>query len=133
VLQNHSTRERLTVIEVPVLMVFTKLDALETQAFVQLMGQGVDLNLARKETAAMAHKILATHFQEPFETTNGPPTDYVRLDGAQLYGSVSIVIDVYFQICAKTMPTVLSSSRRLLKPSPATPFECCSYPHSSTV
>ncbi|KAJ7908816.1 hypothetical protein B0H13DRAFT_1617217 [Mycena leptocephala] len=66
--------------KVPVLMVFTKLDALETQAFVQLMGQGVALKQAREGTAAMAHKILATHFQKPFETTKSPPTDYVRLD-----------------------------------------------------
>jgi hypothetical protein len=84
---NHLTRERITVLEVPVLMVFTKLDALETQAFVQLMGQGVALKQVREGTAAMAHKILATHFQKPFETTKSPPTDYVRLDGAQLWGS----------------------------------------------
>lgn len=92
---SHLTRERITVLEVPVLMVFTKLDALETQAFVQLMGRGVDLKQAREGTAAMAHKILATHFQEPFKTTKSPPTDYVRLDGGQLSGSVSAVIYVY--------------------------------------
>ncbi|KAJ7033919.1 hypothetical protein C8F04DRAFT_605349 [Mycena alexandri] len=66
--------------KVPVLMVFTKLDALGTQAFVHLMRQGVDLKRAREGTAAMAHQILATHFQEPLETTKSPPTDYVRLD-----------------------------------------------------
>lgn len=87
-------RERLTVPEVPVLMVFTKVDALGTQAFVQLMGQGVALKQAREGTAAMAQKILATHFQEPYKTTKSPPKDYVRLDGAQLSGSVSAVIYV---------------------------------------
>ncbi|KAJ7602585.1 hypothetical protein B0H17DRAFT_969081, partial [Mycena rosella] len=66
--------------KVPVLMVFTKLDALRTQAFVQLTGQGVNLMQARELTTSRAQEMLNTHFRRPFMSTKRPPADYVPLD-----------------------------------------------------
>ncbi|KAJ7774044.1 hypothetical protein B0H16DRAFT_1304156 [Mycena metata] len=66
--------------KVPVFVVFTKLDALRTQAFVQLTGQGVNLTRARELTTSKAQEMLNTHFQKYLMSTNHPPADYVPLD-----------------------------------------------------
>jgi hypothetical protein len=64
---------------VPVIAVFTKMDALDNKAFNQLVGEGVSLKTAKGEMPSRAKEIFERDYYEPLQRVTPKPPRAVQL------------------------------------------------------
>jgi hypothetical protein len=77
----HRVTNAHPLVQVPVIAVFTKMDALDKKAFNQLVGEGVSLKTAKERMAARAEEIFDRDYYEPLQRVTHKPQSTVQLRG----------------------------------------------------
>jgi hypothetical protein len=70
--------------QVPVVLIFTKFDALEDKCYSELRQQGKSHQEAKDELPELANKIFQNEYLSRIKNTEFPPKTYVCLAGNQL-------------------------------------------------
>jgi hypothetical protein len=66
-------------VQVPVIAVFTKMDALDNKAFNHLVGEGVSLKTAKEKLVSHAKEIFDRDYYEPLQRVTHKPRSTVQL------------------------------------------------------
>ena len=68
-------------IQVPVIAIFTKMDALDERAFNQLLNEGASFEDADSKAPSLAEHIFEQSYLQPLEEVKHKPADIVQLRG----------------------------------------------------
>ena len=71
----------LILIQVPVIAIFTKMDALDSRAFNQLLNEGLPVKEARSEAPSRAKDNFERSYIRPLEVVKNKPAYIVQLRG----------------------------------------------------
>jgi hypothetical protein len=78
--------------QVPVVLIFTKFDALEDKCYSKLREQGKSHQEAKNELPELANKIFQNEYLSRIENTEFPPKTYVCLAGDRPHFSFKLYI-----------------------------------------
>ena len=74
----------------PVVLIFTKFDALKDKCYSKLRDQGKTHQEAKNELPGLANKTFQNEYLSRIENTEFPPKTYVCLAGNMLYSSFKL-------------------------------------------
>ncbi|KAJ7611555.1 hypothetical protein DFH06DRAFT_1244448 [Mycena polygramma] len=94
--------------QVPLIVIFTKIDGLEDIAFAQLQNTGYNVDEAMEKLSQTTREMLNTHFRQRIEQTIYPPSAYVQLDDMrEVHTTCKVLIE-------KTAATINDDALRML-------------------
>jgi hypothetical protein len=103
--------------EVPVIAVFTKLDALDIKAFNTLIAKGKPIDKATQQTPALAASTFKKDYLKKLKKVKYHPSEVVQLRGNYTFANnTSYSFELLIQTCTSLSPTAMNSLNQLLKP-----------------
>lgn len=97
-------------VEVPVIAVFTKLDALDIKAFNALIAKGKPIDKATQQTPALAASTFKKDYLKKLKKVKYHPSKVVELRGKYSFANNTIYLfELLIQTCTSLSPNAMSS------------------------